>query len=125
MVLELDYKLFKDLIIDIWTIVYDNDPERMYSFNDFEKAISSIEGSISCYIDDEDYDEAVEFVIEFINAHKSESCIPIKFGNLNITIYKWSLDYTTNIHQILSECYDKLKDENLRTRIKWLYNAKN
>lgn len=117
--------MFKDLSINIWTIVYDNDAERMYCFHDFDKAISSIEGSLRCYIDDEmDYDAVVEFVLEFVDAHKSESCIPIKFGNLNIIIFKWSLDYTTAMHQVLAEAHDKLDDEILKSRIKCLFNGR-
>ena len=118
--------MFKDLLINIWTIVYDNDQNKMYSFTDFDKAVASIEGSIRCYIDDdEDYEQTVELVIDFIHMHASDACIPIKFGNLNMIMFKWSLDYTTNIHQLLSESFDKIKDEVFRSRIKALFNSTN
>mgnify|MGYP006274403569 CR=1 FL=1 len=116
--------MFKDLTINIWTIVYDNDPARMYCFHDFDKAVKSIEGSLRCYVDDdEDYEQVVEFVLEFVEAHSSESCIPIKFGNLNIIIFKWTMDYSTALHQILSDCYEKIDDDVLKSRIKWLFNG--
>lgn len=116
--------MFKDLTITVYTIVYDNDQERMYHFTEYDKLLKSIEGSLRCYIDDNDeLDEAVEFVVSYVEKHKSDGCIPINFGNLNIIIFRWALDYTTAIHQVLSDCYHEVRDESLKSRIKWLYNA--
>lgn len=116
--------MFKDLTITVWTIVYDNDKNRMYHFSEYEKAIKSIEGSLRCYIDDDaELDGAVEYVVEHIEKRRADGCIPINFGNLSIIIFRWALDYTTTIHQVLSDCYDDVKNESLRSRIKWLYNS--
>jgi hypothetical protein len=116
--------MFKDLTVTVWTIVYDNDQNRMYHFSEYDKMIKSIDGSLRCYIDDDtELDGAVEYVIDYVDKHRADGCIPINFGNLNLIIFRWALDYTTTIHQVLSDCFNEVHDESLKSRIKWLYNA--
>lgn len=115
--------MFKHHSITIWMVVYDADPDRIYSFNKFENAVASIDGSIRSYVLDEtpQIEYVISHCVQQISELEDASCIPIQFGNLKIVVYKWSLDRTSPIHAILSECYDKIEDLDLRKRIRQLF----
>lgn len=116
--------MFKDKVITIWMVVYDADPDRIYCFNKFENAVAAIDGSIRSYVLDET--PQTEFVISHcvqqISELEAAPCIPIQFENLKIVVYKWSLDCVSPIHALLSECYDRIEDLDLRKRIRQLFS---
>jgi hypothetical protein len=119
---------FKDEIITIYSICYDGDPDRIYTFTCFDKAIASIEGSIRDYYGSEDEDEQFDqFCVAIRNRLielKKINCIPLKFDNLRIILYSWELDRTNPLHNIVSRCYEiikKSKDEKLLRDIESLF----
>lgn len=98
---------FKDKVITIYSICYDGDPDKIYTFLNFDKAVASIEGSVRNYYgsDSLNFDLFCDGVKDRIYELKKSPCIPLKFDNLQIILYSWELDHTSLIHNILSKCY--------------------
>lgn len=106
---------FKDKILTIYSICYDGDPDKIYTFTCFDKAVASVEGSIRDYYgsdDDEEFDEFCEAVRDKLYELKKSPCIPLKFDNLKIILYSWELDRTNQLHNILSRCYESISQSN-------------
>lgn len=105
-------------------IVYDADPDRIYCFNKFENIVAAIDGSIRNYVLDTtpQSENIITNCIQQISGLRDAPCIPIQFGNLKIVVYKLSLDHTNAIHALLSECYNRIEDADLRKRIKQLFS---
>ena len=116
--------LFKNKKIVIWMVVYDFDTDRVYYFNKFENVIAAIDGSIRSYFIDDSpqLEEVVSHCVQQIDELETSPYINIEFGNLKIVVYRWSLDSTNQIHMLLSECYDRIEDSNLRKRISQLFS---
>ena len=117
----------RDQVIKLWIVVYDQDQRRIYSFTDYNKMVNSVEGSIASYItdDDKEADKMIEYCVDYIKQHAEDPCIPIVFGKLSMVIYKWSLDYTNNIHRVLIDCYSQITDDILKKRIEDLFSVDN
>lgn len=117
--------MFRDKVITIWMVVYDSDADKIYAFNTFKQALIAIEGSLRGYILDESEvsNSYVEDTLDKIKEYEEEPCIPIRFGNLTIVIYRWSLDNKTLIHNTLSECYDRILDADLKDKIENLFSV--
>lgn len=98
---------FKDKVITIYAICYDGNPDQIYTFINFEKAVASIEGSVRDYYgnDSSKFDSFCDEVKDKIYQLKRSPCIPLKFDNLQVILYSWELDHTNTIHSILSKCY--------------------
>lgn len=118
-------QLFNDQMIYIWMVVYDSNPNRVYCYNKFKSVISAIDGSIRNYVLDESVqsERVIVQCMEQVSELEHAKCIPIIFGNLKIAVYKISLDHTNFIHALLSECYDKITDDDLRKRIQHMFSA--
>jgi len=102
---------FKDKVITVYSICYDGNPDQIYTFVNFDKAVASIEGSFRDYYGSSDdvaiFDSFCDEVKEKIYQLKSSPCIPLKFDNLQVILYSWELDHTNQIHQVLSKSYDQ------------------
>ena len=102
---------FKDKVITIYSICYDGNPDLIYTFVNFDKAVASIEGSFRDYYGSSEdiatFDSFCNEVKEKIYQLKSSPCIPLKFDNLQVILYSWELDHTNQIHQVLSKSYDQ------------------
>lgn len=100
---------FKDKVITIYSICYDGNPDQIYTFINFDKAVASIEGSVREYYgsDGSKFDSYCDELKSKIYELKRSPCIPLKFDNLQVILYSWELDHTNTIHNILSKCYMK------------------
>lgn len=110
-------QLFDEDVLVAWFIVYDCDPDKVYSFDDYDKVIASVESSMRGYVgDDEKYDEEFQRVLNNLRSKKDAPLIPMRLDNLTIFIYRWEMDKTHVLHKLLCECYDKV-DGDLRQKI--------
>lgn len=114
---------FSDNIINLYTIVYDCDAERIYTFTDFDKAVSSIESSIRGYAleENQEIDECVEGLRSHLHTLRDQSIIPISINDLFIVMYKWEIDQYNQIHKLLSKFYD-VADDATKDEIEFLFN---
>ena len=104
--------MFKDSIIELYTITYDQDPDQTYSFVDFDKAVASIETSIRGYIGDEDEntDDITNQLVAAIRKNKHHNCIPIRLNDLMILLYRIDIDDANRIHRVLEQSYHQVDD---------------
>lgn len=100
---------FRDKVITIYSICYDGNPDQIYTFNNFDKAVASIEGSVRDYYgnDSTKFDSFCDTVKDKIYELKRSPCIPLKFDSLQVILYSWELDHTNKLHNILSKCYNQ------------------
>lgn len=112
---------FKDKVLVYWTIIYDNDLNKMYSFDDFDKVLASVEASVRGYICDDNFDMMFYDIVDKIEDQRESPVICIRVNNLDINIYRWELDDAQKIHKVLCECYDNIIDDNLRDKIRNLF----
>lgn len=104
--------MFKDQVIRLWVVTYDNDPELAYTFTAWNKVLSGIAGSIVSYIDDHAQSElAVDGIIGVIAKFSSTPYIPLNINNLFIVIQGFDIDHTNPIHKIISKCYSHVDDD--------------
>jgi hypothetical protein len=117
--------MFKDQVITVWMIVYDGDASRVYTTTNFDKACASIEGSIRGYLGDDtpDAEGIYSSIIQHIRSIQNNPCIPIRLNNLVCTLYRWEIDESNPIHQVLSRCHEVVGDEELREDIASLFSA--
>lgn len=117
---------FKNKVITIYSICYDGNPDQIYTFINFDKAVASIEGSVRDYYgnDSSKFDSFCDEIKDKIYQLKRSPCIPLKFDKLQVILYSWELDHTNSIHNILSRCYDQaitIGDETLANDINKLF----
>lgn len=111
-------------VIKVYLIIYDGEPGRAYSFTDPRKAYSSIITSVREYLDDESQ-EAHALYKEFSKKLSNlwgEPHVPIQFNNLYINVYTLELDKWNPLHQVLIECYNTVKDKELKGKIAKLFS---
>lgn len=101
--------IFKDKVISIYSICYNGQPDQIYTFTNFEKAVSSIEGSVRGYYghDNKSFDGFCAEVRSRIHELRKSPCIPLKFDGLYAILYSWELDHTNPMHLILSQCHQQ------------------
>jgi len=118
---------FHNKVVPIWIIVYDNDLNKVYCHTDSAKALASVEGSIRTYIGDST--SITKFVcdkfMEELNKKWGGTLIPIQFNNLQITVYCLNLDKYSQLHNILSDCYNNLDDHDIKNRVDSLFISPN
>lgn len=114
--------MFRDKVLRIWSIVYDFDADRTYTFTEWGKVLAAIEGSIRVYLGDhiQNLDHAVGRVLLDLRHGDNTPYIPIKVNNLTITIYRWELDANNQLHKLLTKCYDQA-DPTLRQAINYAF----
>lgn len=103
--------------------MYDQDYDRIYIFSDFDQVLASVDSSIRGYLcDDPVCDEVCARILQSMQTLKGEQCvIPIAVEQLQISIYKWELDKTTKIHQVLTKCYQHVPKQ-LRADIESMFS---
>lgn len=116
--------MFKERVLTIWMIIYDHDASRVYTTNSFEKMLASIESSIRGYYGDDTpaFEHVYGQVITRIRAAENQPCIPMKFDNLTINVYRWEIDESNAIHQVLEKCHEEVGPE-LREEIEALFST--
>lgn len=109
----------KNQEIKLWFLVYDETSSRVYSFADFESVLRSIEGSVKTYHGDDDtnIDIAVELMMDELRRLHDSACIPVKYLNLHMTIYKFSLDNNHPLVKLLEKCHRQVRDKLLKSEI--------
>ena len=114
---------FRDKVVPIWIIVYDNDINKVYCYTDSDKALASVEGSIRTYVGDSS--SITEFVCDkFMEELKKKwggMVIPVQFNNLHVTIYCINLDRHSQLHGVLSDCYNNLDDFHIKNKVDSLF----
>ena len=113
----------RDRVIPMWTICYDGQADRVYNFSDYKKAKVSIESSIRGYYGEEleELDDICQYINETLDELKDEKFIPLKFDNLYVFVYYWSIDCSSRIHQLLTESYHTTDDEDLKMKISGIF----
>jgi hypothetical protein len=103
---------FENKVVSLYTVVYDADPDKVYSFCDFDKALASIESSVRGYAvdDNEVVDQMTAALIKEVVARKEFPCIPIIMNELQIILYRWELDQFHPIHKVLTGSYNQVND---------------
>ena len=109
---KLELMNFADKKIELWAIIYDQDTDRIYMFTRFARVLASVDSSIRGYLcDDPICDDVCSKIIITIKELKDQCVIPIMVDQLHIGIYKWELDKTSKIHQLLAKCHEHVPDE--------------
>lgn len=117
--------MFKDEVITVWMIIYDGDANLIYTTTNFEKMMASIESSIRGYCGEESpaAEGMYQQILDRVRAAKGQPCIPMKFNNLVIVVYRWEIDDSNKIHQLLHKCHDIIEDDDLREQIGSLFST--
>lgn len=117
--------MLKDQVITVWMIIYDSDASRIYTTTCFDKLLSSVEGSIRGYCGDESpaAEDVYDQILRQVKASQNQPCIPMQFNSLQIVVYRWELDDSNPIHQVLRKCHDVLDDVDLKDEITSLFSA--
>jgi hypothetical protein len=103
--------MFRDQVICLWVIVYDQDTDRAYTFTNWSQVLRSIEGSVRTYLDESpEVDCLVEHLVGHLRGWASRPYIPIRINNLIVTVYRWELDPSNPLHRVLARCYDVAND---------------
>jgi hypothetical protein len=111
-----DTNNFQDQVIRLWTVMYDNDADRVYSFFDWSRVCSSVEGSIRTYLDEDSgpIDELVSTIMEKLGECENKPYIPILFARkgykFKIDVFRWEIDSHTKLGKVLNKCYDQVDD---------------
>ena len=104
--------MFRNQVIRLWALVYDQDADRVYTFTDWNNVLRSVDGSIRTYLGEDG--QQIEYLVKSIMVELQEwhwrAFIPIKVNNLVIMIYRWEIDPSNPIHKMLSRCYEQVDD---------------
>jgi hypothetical protein len=102
--------MFQEQVINLWTVVYDQDADRVYSFVEWKRVLDAVDGSIRTYLGDDCsvVDDTVKQIIDGIRHLDDRAYIPIKINNLIITIYGWEIDGANPLHRLLTKCYTEV-----------------
>jgi hypothetical protein len=117
--------MFKDQVITVWMIIYDGDASRIYTTTNFDKLLSSVEGSLRGYCGDESpaAEDTYDQILRQVRDSQNQPCIPMQFNSLRIVVYRWELDNSNPIHQVLRKCHNMLDDGNLKDEIIALFST--
>jgi hypothetical protein len=109
----------KNCELPLWFVVYDESSLRSYAFADFESVLLSIEGSVKTYHGDDDtsIEIAVELMLAELRRMSHLPCIPVKYDNLQITIYRFVLDSMHPLVKLLEKCHRQIGDHLLKSEI--------
>jgi len=112
-------KRLLNLELTIWYVVYDKLASRSYAFADFESVLRSIEGSIKAYHGDDDtnVEMAVELMLEDLRRLSHAPCIPVKYQNLEISVFRFPLDHTHPLVKLLEKCHRQTTNRSLKLEI--------
>lgn len=121
---------FSDQVISIWYIVYDNDMSKVYEFNNFDKALASIESSLRGYFGSEaqNAEELYMDIVSKVHARQQadEKFIPIsikyKGDTLLILLYNFEITAVHAVHKTLSACFPQV-DAATQQKIKGLFSS--
>jgi hypothetical protein len=117
-----------DLELSLWFVVYDESATRSYAFADFESVLRSIEGSIKTYHGDDDtnVEIAVELMLEDLRRLSHAPCVPVKYKNLKIAIFRFPLDRTHPVVKLLEKCHRQTTNRQLKLEIEsFFYDKEN
>jgi len=109
-------------VIRMWTIIYDNNIDKIYYFFDWQKILQSLAGAIRTYLDDDAASqEIIDGLLEAMATDHGRPIIPLTMSRgkdkvLDITIYRWEFDRFTPLFSVLNKCY-QLGDDALRLEI--------
>jgi len=102
----------------LWYVISDHDWSNPYSFNSYDKALSTIESGVRGYLGDyHKTDEIAESIIEKLKESKDCNFIPIKVGKTEIILMKIFIDEHTPMYKVLKECEEKVADEETKSKI--------
>lgn len=121
-------KRLLDLELTLWFVVYDDMASRSYAFADFESVLRSIEGSIKAYHGDEDTDieMAVDMMLDDLRRLSKMPCVPVKYKNLKMAIFRFPLDYTHPLVKLLERCHRCTSDRGIKLEIEsFFYDKEN
>lgn len=104
---------FANKIINLWTIIYDHDVDRIYMFTEFSQVLASLNASIRGYIGDDDElcDDICRKIVAVMKELQEQHVVPININQLQICVYRWELDKTSKIHQLLAKCCAEVNDD--------------
>jgi len=117
--------MFKEQVITIWMIVYDGEASQVYTTTNFDKMLASIESSIRGYFGEDSpaAEHVYKQIITKVRGAEEQPAIPMRFGPLQIVVYRWEIDDSNKVHEILGRCYDVIDDPLLREEIESLFSA--
>ena len=105
--------IFKDQVIPIWSIIFDGDPSQVYTYSEWDKVKSAVEGSIRSYLIGSD-DTAADNIMENMNwlcELENVKLISVNVHNLIINIHRWEIDNSCRLFKLLVKCYDTVPDD--------------
>lgn len=104
--------IFKDQVIPIWSIIFDSDPSQVYTYSEWDKVKSAVEGSIRSYLIGDD--DATDNIMENMNwlcELENVKLIAVNVHNLTIHIHRWEIDNSSGLFKLLVKCYDVASDD--------------
>jgi hypothetical protein len=116
----------EDLILDgkaiqLWLVVFDQDPTKSYIYLNKDKVLASVEGAIRGTYGDES-DSLVQPIIERINQTWEQTFIRLKCPpSLDLFIHRLEIDKHNPIGKLLLECYNALPYSQLSIKIAKLF----
>lgn len=108
-------------VIPIWSIIYDDDPGKVYTFSNWSKVMAAVDGSIKWYLIGDKRNSNI--IIRHINSLvdlKTSKLFIIKIENLNIRIHRWELDYSSGLLKTILRCIEFVPAE-LQSEINQLF----
>lgn len=116
-------------VIQLWTVVYNNDADCVYVFFDWSKVLRSVDGSLRTYLDEGLKTEViVKNLMLNLQDMDHRPLVPIKLtsgkNEFCIDIYRWEIDQFTPLYRVLSRCYEQVDDDTKLEIMALLSNSK-
>lgn len=117
--------MFKHQVITVWMIVYDGEASQVYTTTSFDKMLASIESSIRGFHGEESpaAEDVYRQIMGKVREAGEQPAIPMQFGPLQIVIYRWEIDESNKIHELLSQCHSVIDDQALKDEIGALFST--
>lgn len=117
--------MFKDQVVPIWSVIFDGNATKVYTYSDWGKLKCAIEGSIRSYLigDDENADDILNSV-NWFNDLENVKLIVLNINHLTIQIHRWEIDNSSNLFKVLIKCYDAVPDD-LKLQMMSLFSNSN
>lgn len=114
--------MLQDQVITIWAVIYDQSPTRIYIFTNWQSVLKAISGSLLSYLDEfPRIDEMTDQIIDWLKDRHEQPYIPIRANHLVITISRYELDNSTQIHKVLHAASAQV-DPQLKLQIESLFS---
>lgn len=104
-------------MVRLWSVVYHNDPDCVYTFFDWRQVLAGVEGSLRTYLDEGiEAEGIISNLMVNLREWSERPSIPICLtttdkNRFTIDIYRWEIDRHAVLTRVLHRCYEQVDDD--------------